>query len=129
MFKHHPRCHQFIACLRAAGNAANIPAREVLDRFGVHVGLLAGRVDAPHVHHARDLGYSEVERGAADHLPHSAVLPVQVFDQTWHLPQIKVNSYKRRIFLAISKLLVLTNSSEVSEWPSLPYPPNPQLYA
>ena len=43
------------SCLGAAGNAANIPPREVLDWLGVHVRLFAGSVDAPHVHHALDL--------------------------------------------------------------------------
>ena len=41
--------------LGAAGNATHIPAREVLDWFGVHVRFFAGCVDSPHVHHTRDL--------------------------------------------------------------------------
>ena len=73
------------SCLGAAGNAANIPAGEVLDWLGVHVRLFAGRVDAPHVHHPRDLRDSKIECGAADYFPHAPVLSIQVLDQPWHL--------------------------------------------
>ena len=62
--------------LGVAGNASHVPAGQVLDRLGVHVGLLLRGVDAPHVDHAGDLTQPQVEGSPTDNISQATVLPI-----------------------------------------------------
>ena len=101
--------------LGVAGDAPGVPAGQICDGFGVHVGLLGGGVDAPHVDHARDLAHPETEGGAAHHVLQPAVLSGESLDLARHLEQKEevVRNAKYRT-------TGLTIWSAVSEWPSLP---------
>ena len=73
-------CH-----LGVAGNAARVPAGQVHDWLGVHVGLLVGGVDTPHVHHVGDLAQPQREGLAAHHVAHSAALRARGGNPSWNL--------------------------------------------
>ena len=69
--------------LCVTGNASSVPSGEVPHWLGVHVGLLGGGVDAPHVDHVGDLAHTQGKTGAAHNITETSVLS----GQTLHEPR------------------------------------------
>ena len=68
--------------LSVAGHAPGVPSGQVGDGLGVHVGLLGGGVDTPHVDHPLDLADAQAEAGPAHHVLQTTVLAAESLDLT-----------------------------------------------